>query len=420
MDCVLTGGLVWSQGQWTPQRIVIQGGVVTAIGDEGSLPRPSTINCQGFHIFPGFTDVHVHLREPGFSYKETMKTGTRAAARGGFTALCAMPNLNPMPDTLASLKEQLGIIRRDAAVRVYPLGTITKGEKGETLSDMAAMAPYVPGYSDDGRGVQNMAVMRDAMLKAKTIQKIIVAHCEDERLPHGPVNDSAFARHLGLPVNAPQSEWGQLQRDIELLEQTGAAFHACHLSTKESVALVREAKARGLDITCETAPHYLLLDDTRLENHGRFKMNPPIRGPRDREALVDGLLDGTVDMLATDHAPHSVQEKSKGLLDSAFGVVGLETAFPLLYTHLVKPGILPLEKLIRLMHHAPNQRFGIDTALEVGKPANLCVWDLNRQGVIRPEEFLSMGKATPFEGEPIWGACVMTIADGRLAWQEQP
>ncbi len=418
MDCVLTGGLFWSQGEFKPRNIVIQGGIITAVTDEHPAPNVPTIDCQGFHIFPGFTDVHVHLREPGFSYKETMATGTRAAARGGYTALCTMPNLNPTPDSIPNLQRQLDIIARDAVVQVIPLGTITRGEQGKELSDMAAMAQHVAGYSDDGRGVQNDDVMLSAMQVARRLNKIIVAHCEDEGLPNGPVNDSDFAREHNLPINAPESEWGQLKRDIELLKQSGAAFHACHLSTKESVALVRQAKKEGLDITCETAPHYLLLNDTQLENHGRYRMNPPIRGEADRLALLAGVLDGTVDMIATDHAPHSAEEKSKGMLNSAFGVVGLETAFPLLYTRLVKPGLLPMQRLITCLHDAPNRRFRIDSAAQVGQPANLSVWDLSREVTIDPAHFQSMGRATPFEGERVFGACLMTVAGGNIAWRE--
>jgi len=419
MNCVLQGGLVYLDGQFIRGSVFIRDGVVTAIGDGVPSPTDRVINCTGRHIFPGFTDVHVHLREPGFSYKETMATGTLSAARGGYTAVCAMPNLNPVPDSMPALQTQLDMIARGAVVRVLPYGAITRGQQGSELADMTGMAPHVAGYSDDGRGVQGDALMRQAMLEAKRLGKVVVAHCEDESLPHGAVNDCAWARQQGLSLNDPASEWAQVKRDLKLVRETGCRYHVCHISTGQSARLIRQAKQEGLDVTCETAPHYLLLDDSALKDDGRFKMNPPLRSADDRRALVEALLDGTIDMIATDHAPHSAQEKAGGLKNSMNGVVGLECAFPLLYARLVKPGMLPLKRLIDLLHHQPNRRFDIDTALAVGKPANLCVWDLDRPVRIDPEQFVSLGRSTPFAGEEALGACVLTIADGRIAWQEE-
>lgn len=419
MDCVLIGALVWSEGEYRPRNIFIRGGIIADISQDVPSPDDITIECNSCHVFPGFTDVHVHLREPGFSYKETFTSGTMAAARGGYTALCAMPNVKPMPDSLPHLEEQLTLIRQGACVRVIPYGTITKREAGAELSDMAALAPFVAGFSDDGRGVQDGEVMRRAILEAKRQDCVIAAHCEDESLLHdGVINDCAYAIEHRLPGISKESEWMQLARDLDLVSQVVGRYHACHLSTLESVDLMRRAKANGLDVTCETAPHYLLLDDGQLQDEGCFKMNPPLRGPDDREALVAGLLDGTVDMIATDHAPHSSEEKAGGLLRSLNGVVGLECAFPLLYHHLVRNGALELRQLVALMHDRPNARFRIDTALEVGKPANLCVWDLNREVTITPDDFLSKGRSTPFKGWKVSGVCTLTIADGRIMWQE--
>lgn len=322
--------------------------------------RNDTVSLDSLYLLPGFADVHVHFREPGFSYKETIATGSRAAARGGYTAVCTMPNLAPVPDCMENLQPQLEAIRKDAVTGVIPYGSITVGQKGETLSDMDAIAPYVAGFSDDGRGVQNADVMRAAMRKAKSLGKIIAAHCEDNSLLRGGyVHDGEYARAHGHRGICSESEWRQIARDLELVRETGCAYHVCHISTKQSVELIRRAKREGLDVSCETGPHYLLMNDSMLQEHGRFKMNPPIRGREDQEALIEGVIDGTIDMLATDHAPHSAEEKEKGLAGSLMGVVGLETAFAAMYTGLVKPGIISLEKLIQLMHDAPRRRFGI-------------------------------------------------------------
>ena len=365
-----------------------------------------------YAVFPGFCDVHVHFREPGFSYKETIDTGSMAAARGGYTDVCTMPNLNPVPDSVENLALQKQLIQDQACIHVYPYGAITVGQKGECLADLEGMAPDVIAFSDDGRGVQSDEMMRQAMLRAKTLGKMIVAHCEVNDLLHGGyIHDGEYAKahnHKGI---CSESEYLQIERDLKLVEQIGCAYHVCHISTKESVDLIRKAKARGVDVTCETGPHYLVMNDSMLQEDGRFKMNPPIRSEEDRLALLVGIQDGTIDMIATDHAPHSAEEKSKGLAGSAFGVVGLETAFPVMYTHLVKTGFISLEKLIQLLAENPRKRFGI--------PQTQCwtVWDLDAEFTVNPEEFASMGKATPFTGWQLQGQCVMTICDGKIVYR---
>ncbi len=366
----------------------------------------SVIPFHNFVILPGFADVHVHLREPGFSYKETVASGTRAAAKGGYTAVCSMPNLSPVPDSLPHLKEQSALIERDALISVYPYASITVGQKGAALSDMEGLSPFVAGFSDDGRGVQSDAMMEAAMQKAKALGKLIVAHCEDNSLLFGGyIHDGAYAKAHGHKGISSASEYVQIERDIALLRKTGAAEHICHVSTKESVAAIRAAKAEGLNVTAETAPHYLVLDENDLEEDGRFKMNPPLRAKEDREALLLGIQDGTIDMIATDHAPHSAEEKSRGLEKSAMGVVGLETAFPVLYTELVKTGIISLEKLVELMSQNPHRRFSLSLD-------GYSVWDLNECYEINPDEFLSMGRATPFAGRRVYGRHVLTLFKG--------
>ena len=366
-----------------------------------------------FAVFPGFCDVHVHFREPGFSYKETIRTGSQAAARGGYTAVCTMPNLNPVPDSIENLKLQRDIIEKDACIHVYPYGAITVGEKGETLADIEGMAPMVCGFSDDGRGVQRDDMMKEAMIRAKAQGKMIVAHCEvNDLLRGGYIHDGEYAKRHGHRGICSESEWAQIARDIELIRETGCAYHVCHISTKESVDIIRKAKAEGLDITCETGPHYLVMNDSMLQEHGRFKMNPPIRSEEDRKALLEGILDGTIDMLATDHAPHSEEEKSRGLEKSVFGIVGLETAFPIMYTYLVKPGIMTMERLLEVMVDNPRKRFG----LPLGK--DFSVWDLEEEYEIDPAEFVSMGKATTFNGWKVNGRCVATVCDGKLVYEK--
>ncbi len=366
---------------------------------------------SSYVVFPGFCDVHVHLREPGFSYKETIKTGTAACARGGYTSVCAMANLKPVPDSLENLKVQKQLIEDTASIHVYPYGAITVGEQGEVLADLREMAPYVAGFSDDGRGVQSREMMKQAMETAKSLGKVIVAHCEvNDLLKGGYIHDGAYCAAHGHKGICSASEYEQIARDLELVAETGCAYHVCHISTKESVALIRNAKKQGLDVTCETAPHYLVMDDSFLQEDGRFKMNPPLRGPEDRKALVEGLLDGTVDMIATDHAPHSREEKSKGLEGSAFGVVGIETAFPVMYTHFVKTGKLTLERLIQLISENPRKRFDLPLR------DDFTVWDLDEAFTVDPEQFLSMGRATPFADWKLSGTCVLTVCQGKVVY----
>lgn len=376
-----------------------------------SAPGLSGFDSSEYVIFPGFCDVHVHFREPGFSYKETIATGSRAAARGGYTAVCTMPNLNPVPDSVEHLEVQRCLIEETACIHVYPYGAITIGEQGEALSDLEGMAPDVVGFSDDGLGVQSDDMMRQAMLRAKALGKPIVAHCEvNSLLRGGYIHDGDYAKAHGHRGICSESEWGQIARDLQLVKETGCAYHVCHVSAKESVALIRKAKAEGLDVTCETGPHYLVMDDSDLQEDGRFKMNPPLRGKEDREALIQGILDGTIDMIATDHAPHSAEEKSRGLEKSAFGIVGIETAFPILYTCLVKPGILSLNKLLELLCVNPRRRFGLPLGTDYS------IWDLNAAYPIDPEDFLSKGRATPFAGRQVSGKCIATICDGKLVY----
>ena len=373
----------------------------------------AAVDLENNIVLPGFCDVHVHFREPGFSYKETIVSGSRSAARGGYTDVCTMPNLNPVPDSAEHLREQLELIAKGACIGVYPYGSITVGQKGEKLSDLAAMSPNVIAFSDDGRGVQNEEMMRSAMLLAKSLGKMIVAHCEVNDLLHGGyIHDGIYAKEHGHKGICSASEYEQIARDLRLAEETGCAYHVCHISAKESVALIREAKKRGVNVTCETAPHYLVMDENDLREDGRFKMNPPLRSKEDREALVEGILDGTIDMIATDHAPHSAEEKSRGLANSAFGIVGLETAFPLLYTKLVKTGILTLERLVELMAINPRKRFGIPFGNDFS------VWNLEESFEVDPEEFLSMGRATPLTGMKLFGRNLLTVRDGQVVYQK--
>ena len=363
------------------------------------------------HIFPGFCDVHVHFREPGFSYKETIASGSRSAARGGYTDVCTMPNLNPVPDTPEHLREQLDIIARDAVIGVHPYGAITLNEQGEQMVDMAALAPEVCAFSDDGRGVQSAEMMRAAMETAKKLGKIIAAHCEvNELVRGGVIHDGDYARAHGHKGICSESEWAQIERDIGLARETGCAYHVCHISTKEGVELIRKAKAEGVNITCETGPHYLVFCDEDLQEDGRFKMNPPLRSRSDRDALIQGIADGTIDMISTDHAPHSAEEKSRGLDQSAMGVVGLETAFAAVYTHLVRPGVITLDRAVELFSGNARDRFAL--------PANgdFTVWDLDTAYTVDPAEFQTMGRATPFTGTTLYGRCLMTVHDGKIVW----
>jgi dihydroorotase len=417
---LLKNGLLFTKDGFRPVDLsVAEGRVISVAGGLEAAAGAVAIDLHHAAVFPGFVDVHVHLREPGFSYKETIRTGSLAAARGGYAHVCAMPNLNPIPDSLEALNVQREIIARDAAVHVHPYGAITRGERGEALADMEAMAPYTAGFSDDGRGVQSEAMMREAMGEAKRLGKIIAAHCEDNSLLRGGyIHDGDYARSHGHRGICSESEWGQIARDLRLAEETGCAYHVCHISAKESVDLIRQAKARGVDVTCETGPHYLVFSDQDLQEDGRFKMNPPIRSREDRAALIEGLLDGTIDMIATDHAPHSAEEKGRGLEKSAMGVVGLETAFAAVYTHLVKPGILSMERLMALLNGNAAKRFGFGTPLEEGQPADLTVFDLDKPYVVDPERFQTMGRATPFAGMELYGLCLLTMINGEIVWKE--
>ncbi len=382
--------------------------LVSAALSRGTAFDVSAFDFDNIAIFPGFCDVHVHFREPGFSYKETIKTGSLSAANGGYTDVCTMPNLNPVPDSVENLQAQLEIIKRDAKIGVYPYASITVGQKGETLADLDGMKDLCIAYSDDGRGVQSDEMMECAMRKAKANGKMIVAHCEvNDLLFGGYIHDGEFCSLHGMKGICSESEWKQVERDLNLVRKIGCAYHVCHISTKETVELIRQAKKEGLDVTCETGPHYLVYNDMDLKDEGRFKMNPPIRSEADRQALVNGILDGSIDMIATDHAPHSDEEKSRGLAGSNMGVVGLETAFAVMYTNFVKTGVLSLEKLIDLMSTNPRKRFGI----ELGN--SYTVFDLSKKFTVNPKEFLSLGKATPFEGVELFGECLMTVKDGQ-------
>ena len=374
----------------------------------------SPVISKKYIIVPGLCDVHVHFREPGFSYKETIASGSAAAAHGGYTAVCTMPNLDPVPDSAEHLQVQLDAIERGAAIKVLPYGAITVGEKGEKLADMEAISDKVCAFSDDGKGVQNDEMMREAMTAAKRLGKIIAAHCEDNALLFGGyIHDGEYAKAHGHRGISSASEYKQIERDLRLAEETGCAYHVCHISTKESVELIRQAKARGVDVTCETAPHYLVLCDEDMQEDGRFKMNPPLRSREDKQALIEGIKDGTIDMIATDHAPHSAEEKERGLEKSLMGIVGLETAFPVLYTELVMKNIITLDRLVELMSFKPKKRFGIDTEND------FAVFDISEAYKIDPENFLSMGRATPFAGREVFGRCLLTVHNEKVVYKAE-
>ena len=372
----------------------------------------SSFNSHEYTVFPGFCDVHVHFREPGFSYKETIATGSLAAAAGGYSDVCTMPNLNPVPDSIENLKEQLDIIERDAVIGVHPYGAITVGQKGERIADLEGLADKVIAFSDDGRGVQDGEMMREAMQRAKALGKMIVAHCEvNDLLFGGYIHDGEYAKAHGHRGICSESEWRQIERDLKLCDEVGCAYHVCHISTKESVELIREAKKSGVNVTCETGPHYLILTDRDLQEHGRFKMNPPLRSESDKQALIEGIVDGTIDMIATDHAPHSAEEKGKGLEKSAFGITGIELALPLTNTYMVKTGIITLEKLTELMVYNPRKRFGLPTG------DSFSVWKLDEEFIVDPEMFISKGKATPFNDYKLYGKCYATVVNGKVVWK---
>jgi len=414
MGLTLKGASVYSGSSFHPLDIAISHGRIVSVSGSGE----EVLQLNDRFLVPGFVDVHVHLREPGFSYKETISTGTAAAAAGGYTTVCPMPHLNPVPDSLANLRRELSAIERGSAIHVIPYGAITRGQQGEELSGMEEMAPYVVAFSDDGRGVQSDERMEAAMRRAKSLNKPIVAHCEvNSLLRGGCIHDGRWAREHGFPGISSESEWRQVERDIGLVRRTSCRYHVCHISTKESVELIRRAKAEGLPVTCETAPHYLVLCEDDLRDEGRFKMNPPLRSAADRDALRQGLLDGTIDCIATDHAPHSAEEKSRGLRGSAMGIVGLETAFPVLYSALVETGMMPLEQLIDKMTTAPRRIFGLpEVDLKPGSEADLTVLNLNAPHIIDSRRFRSLGRATPFEGRQVNAAVEMTICGGKIVY----
>lgn len=421
MATIIKNAKVYIDGKFKQLNFAFEGGVFSKIAPTIDICSGDFVfDFSNHYIFPGFIDVHSHLREPGFFYKETILTGTKSAARGGFTTVFSMPNLNPVPDCLENLKPQLDLIKKDAVINVYPYASITKGQKGKELANFEELSDYVIAFTDDGKGVQANNVMLEAMQKAKALNKIIVAHCEDESLLFGGViHDGKFAKEHNVKGISSKSEWAQVERDIELVRKTNANYHICHVSTKESVELIRKAKKEGLPITAETAPHYLTLTENDLIDDGRFKMNPPIREELDRLALINGIIDGTIDMIATDHAPHSKEEKSKGLVGSLMGIVGFETAFPILYTNLVKKGIITLEHLIKVMHDNPLKRFNKGSNIKVGEAADFTVFNLDTKYSINKETFLTKGRATPYENVEVYGDCVLTVAGGNIAWQKQ-
>ena len=420
MKILLKNAMIFTNDGFEKNDLSITNEVITNISSNiEAVGFDVVYNLNNMYLLPGLIDVHTHLREPGFIYKETIATGSMAGARGGYTSICAMPNLNPTPDSMKNLQVELDAIKKDAKINVYPYGTITKGEKGQVLADLEDISNYVIAFSDDGQGVQSEEMMLTAMIKAKKLNKMIVAHCEDNSLLNrGYIHDGEYAKlhdHKGI---CSESEWGPIKRDIELSRKTGCHYHVCHISTKESVELIRNAKKDGVNITCETGPHYLTLNDMNLQEEGRFKMNPPIRSGEDRQALIEGIKDGTIDMIITDHAAHSGEEKSKGLAGSSMGVVGLEVAFPVLYTKLVKTGVITLKKLIDLMNTNPRKIFKIGTEIKIGEKADLTVYDLNESYDIDSSKFVSMGKATPFDGDNVYGKCKMTICGGNIVFNE--
>ena len=422
MNQIIKGASIYYRGAFKKLDMLICDGIITQIADNITMSESvQVINCPDCYVFPGFADVHVHFREPGFSHKETIKNGALTAAKGGYTAVCLMPNLIPAPDTAEHIKEQLDIIERDAVIKCYPYSAITMGRKGrgETV-DFDEMSKYAVAFTDDGTGVQDKELMDKVMKQAGEKKLLIAAHCEDESLLNGGyIHDGEYAKLNGHKGISSESEYAQVERDINLAENHGTSYHICHISCKETVDLVRKAKAKGLDVSCETGPHYLTMCDMDIENDGRFKMNPPIRSAKDRDALVQGIIDGTIEMIATDHAPHSKNEKRGGLRDSLMGVVGLETAFSVLYTDLVKKGVITLEKLIELMSVNPRKRFKLDSAeIEKGAEANLSIWRLSTKYTINSEDFISTGKATPFEGKEVYGQNLMTILGKNTVWKK--
>lgn len=419
LNLLLKNGTVYVDGQFKKADMLIKDGIVAEIGEKISMDGCPVADADNLFILPGFADVHVHLREPGFSYKETIASGSRAAARGGFTLVCSMPNLNPVPDSVENLKREQDIIDSDAVIKVMPYASITKGEKGQELVDFGRLADKCFAFSDDGKGVQNADMMRRAMEKAKAAGKAIVAHCEDESLLCGGyIHDGEYARLHGHKGISSASEYRQVARDVELVRATGVQYHVCHISTKETVDIVRKAKAEGLSVSCETGPHYLAFCDMDLQDEGRFKMNPPIRSAADRDALIQGIKDGAIEVIATDHAPHSRREKTKGLAGSSMGVVGLETSFAAVNTYMVQAGHISLEKLVEIMSINPRKIFGLDRGIKIGQKADFTVVDTQKQWVVDPADFVSAGKFTPFEGVKLTGDVLLTAYDGELVYNK--
>lgn len=418
---LLKGGTVVRNGLIERADVYVADGKIARVAADIQPAEGDKIyDCTGLTIMSGLVDLHVHLREPGFSSKETIATGTAAAAHGGFTTVCSMPNLAPAPDTMENLQQQLDIIERDAVIKVLPYATITRKRAGDELVNFAELKPYVAGFSDDGTGVQTEEVMRQAMVEAAKTDTIIAAHCEvDELLRGGYIHDGEYAAKNGHRGICSESEWKQVERDIELAAEAGCRYHVCHISTKQTVELIRQAKARGVKITCETGPHYLTMCDMDLKEEGRFKMNPPIRSAEDRNALIAGLQDGTIDVVATDHAPHTAEEKSRGLERSAMGVVGIETSFAVIYTKLVKAGIISLEKAVEVLAEAPRKIFNLGGGLKEGEAADIAVFDLEKEFTVDPDTFLSKGRSTPFEGWQLQGECCLTLVDGRVAYERK-
>ena len=416
---LIFGAKVWLDGALVKRDVVVSEGKVERIAERIDATSDMVeMDGRGKVLLPGLVDMHVHLREPGFSYKETISSGSRAAAAGGFTTVCTMPNLNPAPDTVENLQAQLDIIERDAVIEVLPYATITTARKGEELVDYAALAPRVAGFSDDGTGVQSADVMEAAMKGVAATGKMVAAHCEVESLLNGGyIHDGEWCAAHGHKGICSESEWAEVERDIEIAERTGCHLHVCHISTKESVALIREAKKRGVKVSCETAPHYLAMCDEDLRDEGRFKMNPPLRSRADMEALREGLADGTIDVVATDHAPHSAEEKSRGLAGSAMGVVGIETSLAAIYTFMVAGGVIDFGRMVEVMADAPRRLLGLKGGLVEGEKADLTLVDFEKEFSVCPEEFLSCGKATPFEGMRLRGEVVCTIAGGKVVYE---
>ena len=421
MKILIKNADIYKDGVFTEADMLINNGTITNIGENLNADgNAKVVSGKELCIFPGFVDVHVHLREPGFEYKETVASGTDACAHGGVTHVCSMPNLNPVPDSVENLAVSLAAIEGDACIEVKPFGAISVGEKGEVLADLEGMSENVCGFSDDGKGVQNDDMMLEAMKRAKSLGKIVSAHCEvNELLRGGYIHDGEYAKTHGHRGICSESEWKQIERDIELVKKTGVKYHVCHISTKESVDIIRRAKADSVDITCETAPHYLVYNDMDLKEDARFKMNPPIRSEEDRKALVQGVIDGTIDMIATDHAPHSAEEKTRGLEKSLMGVVGIETSFSVMYTYLVKTGIISMEQLMKLMHDSPMKRFFMGSNIEIGNKADLTVFDLGEKFTVKGQEFLSKGKFTPFEGKELYGKCLLTMYNGNVCYSAE-